>query len=1121
MRRSIFLFPLAVILLCKFQLNELNAQEDRINIDSIINKCYSEFRMGEIDSSLFYAKKALVYMESAGMQLDSNYFNLLCQMTLCYMAEGSYPYAITLGEESLKYMEENRDFVSGNTVISMCGYLINAYAHTGDYIGLDKVALKKLSILERDGMLCTYSYINSLSSLLRCRETSKIATNIDSIIYRFLDCIDDDYHINLENVGSISIIAGWLRKSDFLYASNIDNKIVKWAELYLPICDMRSIPNQFVNYIPDVILPNLLSPVVESYMRLGRHEECLRYTRDIYKKTREYCRCATFVEEINTSVIMYNYCFNVFFNEGCFGEAFDCLQEAYYGLKCLINTMSQTHEKIYWHEKFRVYNHFFSNAAMLFYATGNYSDALWADTTRIFSTRYSGGNSELTASLGDNYQSISHDYFNLGDTLMSIKYLREAIECYSVSPGTATPNYATAIASLADLLFVYGDTVSAAGYLDTLQGIIAGFDLNIDNSFDQTLLNMVSLYSRKNQYTYAKKILDIILSRETLANIDKEILLMEKFKLLIHMNRASDALILEDSLYNQIKKKMIWNFVNRQGSYCTLLWSNKRGLFSELIPSAAYLFDNDSSVIVAANASLFAKSLLLNTEKKMREIILNDGDNDLINIHDSINLFLSLLDENQEDKMGYIALLKLEQKLSNRVKEYGDITRDMSIEWTDVQKALKTNEAAVEFNSFTTDNDTTIYVAYVIRPQWEAPKQVVLAKLIKGDSLSTCNPYSNTRLSRNIWKKLSASLDDAKTIYFAPSGELYNIAIESLPDYEDSTLLISDRYNLYRLSSTRELAKDKKPTKIKNGSIYGGLRYDATIDTTLRGSDGQRSFSYFPWTSDSISVSRGNGAAFLPGTLAEAKSIYDFMKRASIKTKMFTDSLGTEFSFKQMSGSDVNIIQIGTHGFYYEGTQEVKSERESVVGENKSMTRSGLLLAGANMTLKHGLPNSSTYNDGILTASEIAQLDLKNVDMVVLSACESGLGELKGDGVFGLQRGFKKAGVNTIVMSLWKVDDYATQLLMTQFYENWLIKKMTKQKALKAAQEYVRNYEVDKTEWAIEQREQRNEQRGGSGTFRSKATTSKTHKAKGSGQMYKPYHDPKYWAAFILLDGLD
>ena len=109
----------------------------------------------------------------------------------------------------------------------------------------------------------------------------------------------------------------------------------------------------------------------------------------------------------------------------------------------------------------------------------------------------------------------------------------------------------------------------------------------------------------------------------------------------------------------------------------------------------------------------------------------------------------------------------------------------------------------------------------------------------------------------------------------------------------------------------------------------------------------------------------------------------------------------------------------------------------AAVQEDKALTRSGLLLAGANTALK-GLPLPEGVEDGVLTAKEIAGMDLRRLDLVALSACQTGLGEITGDGVFGLQRGFKKAGANTLLMSLWKVDDTATQLLMTQFYKNML-----------------------------------------------------------------------------------
>lgn len=119
--------------------------------------------------------------------------------------------------------------------------------------------------------------------------------------------------------------------------------------------------------------------------------------------------------------------------------------------------------------------------------------------------------------------------------------------------------------------------------------------------------------------------------------------------------------------------------------------------------------------------------------------------------------------------------------------------------------------------------------------------------------------------------------------------------------------------------------------------------------------------------------------------------------------------------------------------------------------------------------------------DGVLTAEEISLMNLNSVRLVVLSACETGLGEIDGEGVFGLQRGFKSAGVQSILMSLWKVDDEATNILMTQFYQNLLSgnTKGNMSQSLLKAQKYLRQYE------------------------------------------YGKYSDPSFWAAFILLDAID
>jgi CHAT domain-containing protein len=185
-------------------------------------------------------------------------------------------------------------------------------------------------------------------------------------------------------------------------------------------------------------------------------------------------------------------------------------------------------------------------------------------------------------------------------------------------------------------------------------------------------------------------------------------------------------------------------------------------------------------------------------------------------------------------------------------------------------------------------------------------------------------------------------------------------------------------------------------------------------------------------------------------------------------------------------------MHIATHGFFLteeeaEKSKFARSEMELMTEggqnagrslEDKSMTRSGLLFSGCNHAFRHEqIPEGE--EDGILTAQEIAMLDLRGLDLVVLSACQTGLGDvISGEGVLGLQRGFKKAGAKTILMSLNKVDDEATRILMVEFYRN-LMNGKTKRQSLQDAQHYLRKVDNGK------------------------------------------YDDPRYWASFIMLDGLN
>jgi CHAT domain-containing protein len=532
------------------------------------------------------------------------------------------------------------------------------------------------------------------------------------------------------------------------------------------------------------------------------------------------------------------------------------------------------------------------------------------------------------------------------------------------------------------------------------------------------------------------------------------------------------------------------------------------------------------SLSTSYSGLLFGKGLLLNAETELRKNILESGNEEAINAFDELRTNRLKLNKQLEKPINertlstdslYKVIGGLERQLISISKEYGDYTKNLRIDRKDVQAKLSKDDIAVEFASFTSQ-DTTFYCAYLLKKDYDAPKMTVCLKTLK--QINTKDVYSNSNLSRAIWGSIADDLVGVKNIYFGPSGELYNIAIESLPDWEDSTKLVSDRWNFYRLSSTRELAVIKDKNQINQAVVYGGLTYDTDTASMQRDKIKypevqDRFFSaYMPEIADSLNLRAGVNE--LPATKVEANLIDRKLKAVNIDDIIRTDTIGTETSFKALSGQKKNLLHIATHGFYWTETEARRTNYSFLFlnnddkryKEDKALTRSGLLFAGANNALK-GKPMPEGVDDGILTAQEISRLDLRGLDLVVLSACETGLGEITGDGVFGLQRGFKKAGAQSILMSLWKVDDTATQMLMTQFYTN-LTSGMSKRKSLLEAQRYVREYETEVevnnlTSWRQHQDQKSSVENN---------TPTQTKKVR-------PYSDPKYWAAFILLDAVD
>jgi len=189
----------------------------------------------------------------------------------------------------------------------------------------------------------------------------------------------------------------------------------------------------------------------------------------------------------------------------------------------------------------------------------------------------------------------------------------------------------------------------------------------------------------------------------------------------------------------------------------------------------------------------------------------------------------------------------------------------------------------------------------------------------------------------------------------------------------------------------------------------------------------------------------------LPGTQTEVDEINRVLKSSGYQVNEFLQKEATETNLKQ--AKKISVLHIATHGYFLQDVVKVfwPIGVHADNAKDNVLLRSGLLLAGASAEDKLSAGLDST-NNGIITSYEAMNLDLRGTTLVVLSACESGLGEVKaGEGVYGLQRAFLVAGAEALVMSLWKVDDAATQQLMNNFYSNW-IKTGDKQKAFKQAQ---------------------------------------------------------------------
>ena len=542
------------------------------------------------------------------------------------------------------------------------------------------------------------------------------------------------------------------------------------------------------------------------------------------------------------------------------------------------------------------------------------------------------------------------------------------------------------------------------------------------------------------------------------------------------------------------------NFLHLTSQEREKFWNQKSYVF-RFAPMLAYKDSVNSNMVTEAyNSVLFTKGILLNSDIDFKNLLRRTGDEQLLEKYNKIDMlrqseedyFRLPIEQRNEAKLKQMREEKyqLERALVRGCKEYGSFTENLDIDASQIAQALQPDEAAIEFADIYIHGMGTTYLALLLTHDSPQPR---LLRLFSEEDLKDLKYgggqnfmqamkdkeginqiYNDPRFGSMLWGPLMKHLEGIRKIYFSPTAMLYQMGIEYMPC--DSTQRIDDRFDVYRLSSTKLLARRQDAKPIRTATIYGGLEYDmdlaelryqhehlsnGELENLLATSDlNDRDLDYgMQRTLDSLML-RGS-VNYLEGTEHEVQNIAEQLMQHDVHSRVLMKQEGTEETFKALSGTNRSLIHIATHGFSY--SEQNEDERKLLMAYlndqttdlDNTLNYSGLLFSGANYALR-GNKVPAGLEDGVLTAREIAQTDLGQVDMVVLSACQTALGEIREDGVFGIQRGFKKAGAHSLMMSLWKVDDKATFTMMTAFY-TYLMQGMERTRAFRMAQQDLRS----------------------------------------------------------------
>ncbi len=736
------------------------------------------------------------------------------------------------------------------------------------------------------------------------------------------------------------------------------------------------------------------------------------------------------------------------------------------------------------------------NMGRLYMATGEYvkAEPIFKEVVDIFKSTIGSDHPNYAGALN----SLAFFYQTLGNFDEATPLFVEAREIYKKTIGVKSIEYATTLENLATMFQMQGKNQEATKLLEEALAIDKELLGDKHPLYSTTLHNLASVYKESDRYeeslplflqaleidknTYGENHPSYASTLYNLATLYQDIQRFEDAeKLYVQVLNLREKLLGQEhpdyayslygvaSIYRVLQKpeaqlyyyQCVTKYLEQIQNYFPSFSEIEKSAFLDKINPVFESFKdfaveqalkgNAEILRLLYDLQLSTKAMLLNSSNKVRQRILNSNDEKLI---ENFNLWLGkkeqlvkyyaftveeLESENIDIEVKENEINEIEKQLTASSTFFAKEQEELKITWSEIKESLREGEASIEIirNIKKYAGDSIYYAALILKNNSDSPTLVVFRNGSEMEARSF-NYYRNAikfdvgdeRSYKTYWEPMESILEGAQTIFLSTDGIFNKISFNTLWDFHEEKYVI-DRYQVRLVSNTKEIKEYRNSTYSPDGNlalIFGNPDFGSSSASLAELS---RAANY---------GFGSKGVPQLPGTKIEIDKLGITLKENGWTSQIQTLKNASEASFKDMKNP--RLLHIATHGFFM---SDIKPKDDGTAFgihmknvNTNPLFRSGLLLSGANETIL-GQKNTIGEEDGILTAYEAMNLNLDNTELVVLSACETGLGEIKnGEGVYGLQRAFIVAGAKSLIMSLWKVNDTTTQIMINSFYDNWL-----------------------------------------------------------------------------------